>query len=62
MKVKSKLIYVVKRADGTNDIETKDIYEDIPDLGRHHIMCNKCGAKEYPDCTVPCPFRIDNNK
>lgn len=28
----------------------KEFDEDIPDLGRDELICNKCGFPTYPEC------------
>lgn len=28
----------------------KEFEEDIPDLGREELICNKCGRPDYPKC------------
>jgi predicted nucleic acid-binding Zn ribbon protein len=30
------------------------IEEEIPDRGRHLIICNKCISETYPDCIAKC--------
>ena len=30
------------------------IVEEIPDRGRHLIICNKCISETYPDCVANC--------
>ena len=32
----------------------KEFEEDIPDLGRHCLMCNSCGEPSYPKCMEDC--------
>lgn len=50
MKVKSRMACPVKQKDGSWDIVVKEFEEDIPDLGREELMCNKCGRADYPKC------------
>lgn len=28
----------------------REFEEDIPDLGREELICNKCGRPDYPKC------------
>lgn len=42
MKVKSKMVCPVKKKDGNWTTVVKEFEEDIPDLGRHTMICNKC--------------------
>ena len=42
MKVKSRMSCPVRRKDGTWTTVIKDFEEDIPDLGREELICNKC--------------------
>lgn len=37
----------------------KEFEEDIPDLGRHCLMCNSCGEPSYPECMKKCPVERD---
>ncbi len=48
--VKSKMACPVRQKDGTWKVVLKPYEEDIPDLGREEIICNKCGWPEYPKC------------
>ena len=50
MKVKSRMSCPVRRKDGTWTTVIKDFEEDIPDLGREELICNKCGRPDYPKC------------
>ena len=43
MKVKSRMSCPVRRKDGTWTTVIKEFEEDIPDLGREELICNKCG-------------------
>lgn len=56
MKIKSRMICPVKRPDGTWDVVTKEFEEDIPDKGRHSMICNKCPRDDYPKCRETCPI------
>lgn len=49
----------VRKKDGTWTAVIKEYDEDIPDLGRHSLWCNKCGDPHYPDCTKFCPDAKD---
>jgi hypothetical protein len=48
--VKSHMACPVKQKDGTWKVVLKDYEEDIPDLGREDLICNKCGWTDYPNC------------
>ena len=50
MKVKSRMSCPVRRKDGTWTTVIKEFEEDIPDLGREELICNKCGRPDYPKC------------
>lgn len=56
MKVKSKIANPIRQADGTWKVVIEEFEEDIPDLGRHSLICNKCGEKSYPECRKWCPM------
>lgn len=62
MKVKSKISCPKKLPDGTWTTIVKEFKEDIPDLGRHSLICNKCGEKSYPECQKWCPMEKNRNK
>lgn len=49
MRVKSRMACPVKK-DGVWTTVIKEFEEDIPDLGREHLICNKCGWPDYPNC------------
>lgn len=36
--------------DGTWTTVIREFEEDIPDLGREELICNKCGRPDYPKC------------
>lgn len=55
MKVKFMAACPVKHPDGTWDVVTKEVEEDVPDKGRHHVICNKCPNDNYPECRKTCP-------
>lgn len=55
MKVQSRMICPVKKKDGTWTTEVRHFEEDIPDLGRESLICNKCGWSTYPECKKWCP-------
>lgn len=48
--VKGEAICPVQQKDGSWKVVVKDYEEDIPDLGREELICNKCGWAEYPKC------------
>lgn len=50
MKVKSRMSCPVQREDGTWTTVIKEFEEEVPDLGREHLICNKCGYPDYPNC------------
>lgn len=54
MKVKSHVIKPVRQKDGSWKVVTEEIEEEVPPLGREHLMCNFCGYGEYPDCMSWC--------
>lgn len=54
LKVKSKMVCPVQQSDGTWTTVVKEFIEDIPDLGRHTFICNKCKTTNYPDCISKC--------
>ena len=50
VKVRFKLVCPVRQKDGTWTTVIKEFEEDIPDLGREELICNKCGRPDYPKC------------
>lgn len=52
--VKTKMATPIKLPDGRWKVVLKDYEEDIPDLGREGIICNKCGWSTYPECKKWC--------
>lgn len=60
MKVESRMVCPVRQPDGSWTTVVKTFEEDIPDLGRHTLMCNKCGEKTYPECMSWCP--VERNR
>lgn len=52
--VKSRMACPVRQKDGTWKVIVKHFEEDIPDLGRETLMCNKCGFSAYPKCKSIC--------
>lgn len=58
MLVTSHMIVPVKK-NGKWTTYIKEFQEEIPDLGRHRMMCNKCGDKRYPDCRSWCLIEKD---
>lgn len=56
MIVQSKMACPVKQKDGTWKVVVKHFEENIPDLGRHSLICNHCGEKSYPKCMEWCPM------
>lgn len=53
MKVKSRMVCPV-RQDGKWTTIIKEFEEEIPDLGREELICNKCGRADYPKCKEIC--------
>ena len=47
MKVKSRMSCPVRRKDGTWTTVIREFEEDIPDLGREELICNKCGRPDF---------------
>lgn len=43
-----------EKVNGKWTVVLKEFDEEIPDLGRHRMMCNKCGDKRYPECRSWC--------
>lgn len=60
MKVNSRMVCPVRQSDGSWDTVVKEFEEDIPDLGRHSLICNKCGEKSYPECRTWCPMEKEH--
>lgn len=60
MIVKSKMASPVRQKDGSWKVIVEEFDEYIPDLGRHELICNKCGEKSYPECRKRCP--MEKNK
>ena len=58
MQVISHMIVPVKK-NGKWTTYIKEFQEDIPDLGRHCLMCNSCGEPSYPECVKKCPVERD---
>ena len=58
MQVTSHMIVPVKK-NGKWTTYIKEFQEEIPDLGRHRMMCNKCVDKRYPDCRSGCLIEKD---
>lgn len=54
MKVHSRMISPVKKADGTWTTVIEEFEEDIPDLGRETLFCNSCTWPGYPECKKFC--------
>ena len=42
MKVKSKMSCPIRKEDGSWTTVIKEFEEEIPDKGRHSLICNKC--------------------
>ena len=55
MKMKSQMVCPIKK-DGKWMTIVKTFEEDVPDLGRNSIFCNKCGMSNYPECQTQCPI------
>jgi hypothetical protein len=49
----------VRNKDGSWKMVVKEFNEEIPDLGRHSLYCNKCGDPHYPECAKRCPDAKD---
>ena len=62
MKVKSRMICPVRRKDGSWTTVIKEFEEEIPDLGRDKLICNKCGWSSYPKCKEWCKVIKPNKK
>lgn len=62
MKVKSRMASPIKQNDGTWRVVVKEFEEDISDLGRHTMICNKCGEPSYPECRKRCPMEKNISK
>jgi len=60
VKVNSRMVCPVRQADGSWTTEVKEFEEDIPDLGRHSMICNKCGEESYPECRKWCPMEKEH--
>lgn len=54
MKVMMHGIIPVKQADGTWKVVEEEHEEEVPDLGREHLMCNMCKYNGYPECLSWC--------
>ncbi len=52
--IKGKMVCPVKQKNGRWTTIMEDYEEDIPDLGREYLMCNKCGWSTYPECMSWC--------
>lgn len=52
--IKSSIACPVQQKDGSWKVVLKKFEEDIPDKGRHLLICNKCGVSTYPDCITSC--------
>lgn len=44
----------VKQEDGTWTTVIKEFDEEIPDKGRHTLICNNCKIDAYPECMEWC--------
>lgn len=60
MKINSRMICPVRQPDGSWTTEVKEFEEEIPDLGRHSMICNKCGEPSYPECRKWCPMEKEH--
>ena len=54
MIVHSKMACPVKQKNGTWKVVVKEFDEDIPELGRKHLICNSCKFDGYPECMTWC--------
>lgn len=59
MLVHSRMACPVRNKDGSWKMVVKEFDEEIPDLGRHSLYCNKCGDPHYPECAKRCPDARD---
>lgn len=62
MLVHSRMACPEQQPDGSWKVIVKEFDEEIPDLGRHCMMCNKCGEKTYPKCTEWCPAELNRQE
>ena len=63
MKITVRCADPYQKPDGTWDLREYDREEEIPDLGRPDILCNKCGWSTYPECREWCRnARLDREK
>ena len=60
MKVKSQMSCPIRKEDGSWTTVIKEFEEEIPDKGRHSLICNKCIEESYPECRKWCP--MEKNK
>lgn len=45
------------KVNGKWTVEVREFDEEIPDLGRHTLMCNACKVtNDYPACREWCPI------
>ena len=54
MTVKTTVANPVKQKDGSWKVVAEEIEEEVPNLGREHLMCNFCGYGAYPECKEWC--------
>ena len=50
----------IRKEDGSWTTVIKEFEEEIPDKGRHSLICNKCIEESYPECRKWCP--MEKNK
>ena len=64
MKTETIEVSVVEPMQGKNGVYLKEYkkLEEIPDDGRHSILCSKCGWPSYPKCREWCPNEKSNKK
>lgn len=61
--IKSKMACPIKQKNGDWKVVLKPYEEDIPDLGREELICNKCGWPNYPQCKETfCKVWINKSK
>ncbi len=54
MKIKCNAFKPTKQKDGSWKVIVEEVEEDVPELGREHMMCNVCGFTAYPKCKEWC--------
>lgn len=62
MIVKAREARPIRQKDGTWKVILRELDEEIPDLGRETIICNKCGWSTYPKCKDWCKAWVYHTK